>query len=48
VRSYRLLRRAAVVASGLAVALVGTASAEAGVKSSQSGDLGPAAAWPSP
>lgn len=40
-RSKRLLRRAAVVASGLAVALVGTASAEAGAGSSQSGDLKP-------
>jgi hypothetical protein len=41
VRSNRLLRRVAVVASGLAIALVGAASAEAGVNSSQSGDLKP-------
>lgn len=40
-RSNRLLRRAALVASGLAVALVGATSAEAGVKSSQSVDLKP-------
>jgi hypothetical protein len=41
VRSNRLLRRAAVVASGLAIALVGTASAEAAGKASQSDDLKP-------
>ena len=40
-RSNRLLRRAAVVASGLAIALVGTASAEAAGKASQSDDLKP-------
>lgn len=40
-RSNRLLCRAAVVASGLAIALVGTASAEAAGKASQSDDLKP-------
>jgi hypothetical protein len=39
VRSNRLPRRLAVVATGLAIALVGAGSAEAAAKSSQSGDL---------
>src|ERR687894_521517 len=39
VRSNRLHRRLAVVAAGLAIALVGAGSAEAAAKSSQSDDL---------
>jgi Domain of unknown function (DUF4394) len=39
VRSNRLVRRAAVVASGLAIAVVGTASAEAAQAQGGSGDL---------